>query len=339
MLDIKAVINRVVDGVNLEIPEMEEVFNFIMGGEATPSQIASFITAMRMKGETVDEITGAARIMRKFAAKIKVENPENTIDTCGTGGDRSHTFNISTVSAIIAASCGIPVAKHGNRSVSSSCGSADVLSQLGVNLEINTDKVSECISQAGIGFLFAPMLHSSMQYAIGPRKEIGIRTIFNLLGPLTNPANAQRQVMGVFDSRWVKPLAAVLQNLGSIKVMVVHGSDGLDEITTTDKTFVCELSDNKLKEYEIDPQKYGLSYARHEDLLGGDATRNAEIVTGILSGEKGHKRDIVLLNAAAAVYVSGKAKDLKEGIEIAAAAIDSGKSKKTLDTLIKVSRS
>lgn len=339
MIDIKKILNKVVDNVDLSTKEMEEVFNDIMEGEATQAQIGSFITALRMKGETILEITGAAKIMRKFATKIRLSSKDNVIDTCGTGGDNSHTFNISTAAAIVVAACGVPVAKHGNRSVSSACGSADVLSKLGVNIEIPPEKVEECIEKTNIGFLFAPMLHGAMQYAIGPRRELGIRTIFNILGPLTNPAGAKRQLLGVFDKKWVKPLAATLKNLGSDKVMIVHGFDGLDEITITGKTYVCELSKGELKEYEIDPRDYGLSCAVAEDLKGGGIEDNAKIIQDIFDGQSGAKRDVVLLNSAAALYVADKADGIKEGIEIAAEAIDKGFAKNKLEELVKVSNS
>ncbi len=331
------ILNKVVDGNDLTGSEIEEVFDLIMTGEATPSQIACLITALRMKGETVTEITGAAKIMRKMALKIKVPNPDNVLDTCGTGGDRSHTFNISTATALVLASCGVVVAKHGNRSVSSSCGSADVLRELGVNIDINAAKVSECIEKTGIGFLFAPKLHGAMKYAIGTRREIGIRTIFNILGPLTNPASAKRQLLGVFAKSWVRPLCETLKNLGYIKAMVVHGEDGLDEITTTGKTFVAELSNGKISEYQIDCNIYGLKNASSQELRGGDLSVNAGIINNIFAGELGPKKDIVLLNSGAALYVADKVKDIGEGIEMAREAIDSGKVKDKLNELIKVS--
>ena len=334
---VQEILNKVVEKQNLNENEMESIFSLIMNGETTPSQIASFITALRMKGETVAEITGAAKIMRSSAIKIDAGNPDEIIDTCGTGGDRSHTFNISTASAIVAASCGVKVAKHGNRSVSSSCGSADVLKELGVNIEMKKETVEKCISNTGIGFLFAPSLHPAMKYAIGTRREIGIRTIFNILGPLTNPANAKRQLLGVYDKKWIKPLCETLRNLNSIKALVVHGSDGLDEITTTGKTYTCELSNGNLHEYEINPQEYGISLTTSGDLKGGDAKINAAIINDIFNGKTGPKFDIVVLNAAACLYVADKVNSIKDGIEVAKEAIKSSKALKTLENFIKAS--
>jgi anthranilate phosphoribosyltransferase len=335
----KDILNKVVDGNNLDLKEVEKIFSAIMGGEATPSQIAAFITALRMKGETEEEITGAAKIMRQFATKIDIENPDITLDTCGTGGDLSHTFNISTATSIVVASCGVPVAKHGNRSVSSSCGSADVLLELGVNVDISPEKVSECINKINIGFLFAPKLHGAMKYAIGTRREIGIRTIFNILGPLTNPADAKRQLLGVFDKKWLGPLAATLKNLGSIHALIVHGSDGLDEITTTGKTYFAELKGGKITEGELDPADYGIKLSKLEDLKGSDAKGNADILKRVLSGEKGAKLDILLLNSGAALYVAGKVKGIKEGIDMALDAITSRRALNKLSELVTLSNS
>ncbi len=253
---IKEAISKVVDGENLTEEEAIATMNEIMSGEATPAQIASFITALRLKGETIEEITGCARVMREKATRISTNHPL-VVDTCGTGGDGAHTFNISTTAAFVVAGAGVPVAKHGNRSVSSSCGSADVLKALGVNIEVEPDVVSNCINEIGIGFLFAPLLHGAMKYAIGPRREIGIRTIFNILGPLTNPASAQAQVLGVYDGSLTEPLAQVLNNLGSTRVFVVHGEDGLDEITTTTNTRISELADGVVRTYTLSPTEFG----------------------------------------------------------------------------------
>ncbi len=333
---IKEAISKVVEGNCLTQDEAESAMNEIMNGESTPSQIASFITALRMKGETVDEITGCARVMREKVTRIKT-NADPLVDTCGTGGDSAHTFNISTVSALVASGAGLNIAKHGNRAVSSQSGSADVLKALGVNIEADADRVSRCIDEIGIGFLFAPLLHPAMKYAIGPRREIGIRTIFNILGPLTNPAGAQVQVLGVYDPRLTELVANVLKNLGSKHVFVVHGSDGLDEITITGKTYVTELKNNQLQSYTIEPGDFGISRADKSSLIGGSAEENAKIALAILGGEKGPKRDIVLLNAAAAIVAGGKASDIKEGIKLAEESIDSGRAMQKLDLLRKLS--
>ncbi len=334
---ITKAIHKIIEGNSLSENEMLEAMTVIMEGRATDAQIGSLITALRMKGETVEEITGAARVMRQKATKIKVESGKKVLDTCGTGGDQSHTFNISTLSAIIAAAGGVAVAKHGNRSVSSSCGSADVLKELGVNVEAGKGVVEQCIRDCNLGFLFAPALHGAMKYAIGPRKEIAARTIFNCLGPLTNPAGASYQLIGVYAQDLVEPIANVLLKLGSERTMVVHGLDGLDEITTTDKTFVAELKDAVVATYQIDPKDYGIEYASINDLKGGDVKENADIIKRILSGDKGAKRDIVLLNAGSALYVAGESSSISKGIKKAAEIIDSGMGTKTLDKLIAIS--
>ncbi len=288
----------------------------IMQGEATDAQIAAYITALRMKGETVEEITGSARVMREKAVPIKLD-ARYQVDTCGTGGDMAHTFNISTTAAFVVAAAGVTVAKHGNRSVSSKSGSADVLQALGVNIEIPSHRAEECIKDIGIGFLFAPMMHLAMKYAIGPRREIGIRTIFNVLGPLTNPAKVTAQVMGVYAADLTTLLARALGNLGTTHAFVVHGMDGLDEITITDRTKVSEFRDGKVEDYFIHPSDFGLATGKAEDLKGGDAKENAAITMDVLKGQKGPRRDIVLLNAAAALAAAGRATDLKEGITLA----------------------
>jgi anthranilate phosphoribosyltransferase len=302
-----------------------------------------------MKGETVDEITGAARVMRDRATRIRVGNHvldidrdeinldlESILDTCGTGGSGTNTFNVSTTVAFVVSACGVKVAKHGNRSVSSSCGSADVLEALGVNLEISPEAVQKCISAIGIGFLFAPALHGAMKYAAGPRKEIGIRTIFNILGPLTNPAGADCQVLGVYREDLTEKLAHVLKNLGCRRGFVVHGMDGIDEITLTAPTSIAEVTPHGVSLSVIRPEEFGFTSCTMQDLHGGNATENAEIVRTILEGGKGPKRDIVLLNASFALVAAGKAIDPKEGIKIAAEAIDSGRAIKQLDKLIKI---
>ncbi len=329
---IKEAIAKVVAGTSLTEAEAEAVMREIMQGEATDAQIACYITALRMKGETVEEITGSARVMREKAVPVKLD-AEYQVDTCGTGGDLAHTFNISTTVAFVVAGAGVTVAKHGNRSVSSKSGSADVLQALGVNIEIPSAKVEDCLREAGIGFMFAPMMHLAMKFAIGPRREIAIRTIFNLLGPLTNPAGVRSQIMGVYSADLTGMLAQALGNLGARHAYVVHGMDGLDEITITDRTKVSEYRDGKVKDFFIHPSDFGLPVGKAGDLKGGDAGENAEITIGILKGQKGPRRDIVLLNAAVGLAASGKAKDFNEGIRLAAESLDSGAALKKLGAL------
>jgi len=335
---IKEAIDKAVRKINLTESEMMGAMEEIMEGQATPAQIGALITALRMKGETVDEVTGAARIMRQKATRVNA-CATTIVDTCGTGGDRSNTFNISTTTALVVAAAGIIVAKHGNRAVSSGCGSADVLEALGVNVSANQDIVEECIQQIGIGFLFAPKLHGAMKYAIGPRREIGIRTIFNMLGPLTNPAGATAQLLGVYDPQLTEMFAGVLKNMGTKKAYVVHGSDGLDEATVCGTTRVAELSDGIIKTYNINPGDYfGKTYSL-EDIRGGEPAVNAQIVRDVLSGKKGAGRDVVLLNCALAIMAGDKAKDIKEGIKIAADCIDGGAAVKKLQQLVELSNS
>ncbi|MDH3976676.1 MAG: anthranilate phosphoribosyltransferase [Deltaproteobacteria bacterium] len=333
---IQEAISKVVGGTNLSEEEMVKVMTQIMTGGASDAQIGSFITALRMKGETIEEITGAARVMREKALHIEA-GEGRIVDTCGTGGDSLGSFNISTTAAFIAAGAGIKVAKHGNRSVSSKSGSADVLRSLGINVEAEVSRVEECIQQVGIGFLFAPLLHGAMKYAIGPRREIAIRTIFNILGPLTNPAKADSQVMGVYDENLTDNLANVLAKLGSKHAMVVHGMDGLDEITLTTVTKVSEVKEGNVKTFNFIPEDYNLERCSMEDLKGGDSEANAGITLGILNGEKGPKRDIAIVNAAAAIVAGGGAKDIKEGLTIAAESIDSGAAMEKLEGLKEVS--
>jgi anthranilate phosphoribosyltransferase len=306
----------------------------IMEGKATDAQIGAFLTALRIKGETVEEIAGAVRIMREKAFKINA--PENVVDTCGTGGDMSGTFNISTTTAIVVAACGIPVAKHGNRSVSSQSGSADVLEALGVNIELPPEKVEKCLKETNFGFLFAPLFHPAMKFAIGPRREIGIRTIFNILGPLTNPANAKRQILGVFSSKLTAPLAEVLGSLGAVDAMVVHGEDGLDEITICDGTRVSRFKDGRVESFFISPEDFGFKRADRTNLIGGGKKENAEITLSILNGEISPRRDIVLMNSAAAIVVAGLTEDLKTARQIAEDAIDSKKAIKKLQEIRKI---
>jgi anthranilate phosphoribosyltransferase len=343
---IKKAIARVVERESLSETEMIDVMDQIMSGEATSAQIASFITALRMKGETVAEITGAARVMRDKVTRIRVGrnvldidrddiniDQETILDVVGTGGCGTNTFNISTTVAFVVSACGVRVAKHGNRAVSSSCGSADVLEALGVNLDVTPETVERCINEIGIGFLFAPALHGAMKYAIGPRKEIGIRTIFNILGPLTNPAGAECQLLGVYSDELVERIANVLRNLGCRRGFVVHGLDGMDEITLTTETRIAEVSQAGVIVKTFSPEDLGFYRCGIEDLRGGDAAGNAAIVRTILAGESGPKREIVLLNAAFSLVAAGRTADLKEGLAMAAEAIDSGRAMKQLEKL------
>jgi len=332
---IKEAIKLSVEGKDLSEKQMAGAMRDIMEGKSTDAQIGAFLTALRMKGETVEEITGAAKVMREKVTRVKA--PAYTVDTCGTGGDMSHTFNISTTAALIVAACGVPVAKHGNRSVSSSCGSADVLEALGIKIDLEPHKVEQCLEETGFGFMFAPLFHPAMKFAIGPRKEMGIRTVFNILGPLTNPAGAERQVLGVFSDTLTEPMAKVLGNLGVTHAFVVHGEDGLDEITNTDRTRVTELKNGNIATYFISPEDFGFKKAEHRDLTGGNARENAAIVTEILNGHIGPKRDIVLMNAAAALVTGEKAKNFNEAVTLAAKAIDSGIALKKLEEVKKVS--
>jgi len=335
---IKDSIAKAIRGEDLSEADAKDAMDAIMSGDATGAQIGGFLVAMRMKGETVDEIAGCARTMREKATRVKAPN-RHLVDTCGTGGDSSGTFNISTVSAFVVAGAGATVAKHGNRAASSKCGSADVLKELGVNIEAPVDVVERCLDQVGIGFLYAPLLHGAMKYAIGPRRELGQRTIFNCLGPLTNPAGARRQVMGVFAEELVEPLAAVLGRLGAERAMVVRGRDGLDEITVTDETFVAEWDGNSVKTYTIKPEDFGLGRCAPSDLLGGELADNAAIALEVLSGGAGPRRDIVVLNAAAAIAAAGLADDIGAGVPLAAQSIDSGAAKEKLERLREVSAS
>ncbi len=327
-------IAKVAEGQSLTADEAAEAFAIMMSGEASAAQMGAFLMGLRVRGETVEEITGAAQAMRAKATTVKA--PEGAVDTCGTGGDAKGTYNISTCAAFLVAGAGVPVAKHGNKSVSSKSGSADVLAVLGVNLDVGPQFVSKAIEEAGVGFMFAPKHHSAMRH-VGPvRAELGMRTIFNLLGPLANPAGAKHQVIGVFSRDWIVPLAQVLSNLGSSHVWVVHGSDGLDELTTTGPTFVAELKDGSVTTFEVTPGDAELAQARPEDLTGGDAEENAKAIDAVLSGKPSAFRDIVVLNAAAALIVAGKAEGLLQGAKLAAEAIDSGAARKSLDDLVAI---
>jgi len=325
-------LRKVVERQDLTREEAAAVMQEIMSGGASDAQIAAFLVALRMKGETVEELTGFATVMREKVARVETKaraaltgtDREALVDTCGTGGDASHTFNISTATAFVVAGAGLPVAKHGNRSVSSLCGSADVVEALGINLELPPEVVGQCIDEVGIGFLYAPLLHKAMKYVMPARREIKIRTVFNVLGPLTNPAGAAAQVMGVYDGTLTETLAAVLRELGSRRAFVVHGFDGLDEISNTGETKVSELREGKVTTYVITPEDFGIRRASLADLRGGDARENASIIKRILQGEKGPRRDVVLLNAAAGLVAGGKAEGLGEGLELAREAIDCG---------------
>jgi anthranilate phosphoribosyltransferase len=330
--DMKAILARIADGARLSQDEAGTAFEIIMSGNATPIQLGAFLMALRLRGETVDEITGAALVMRSKARTIHA--PPDTIDTVGTGGDNAGTFNISTAAALVVAACGVPVAKHGNRAASSKCGAADVLAELGVNLDADMDQIATALTEAGMCFLWAPRHHDAMRNVRSARTELGTRTIFNLLGPLTNPAGAAYQLVGVYDRKWIEPLAHVLKRLGTKAAWVVHGADGLDEVTTTGVTYVAQLRDAQVTTFEVTPADAGLPRARPEDLRGGDAATNAKALRELLTGAKGAYRDIVLLNSAATLLVAGKVNDLKAGVSRAGAAIDNGEAKRVLTRLV-----
>jgi anthranilate phosphoribosyltransferase len=334
MTDFKQLIAKAADGISLTQEEAEAAFDVMMSGEATPSQIGGFLMALRVRGETVDEISGAVQSMR--SRMLKVNAPDDAMDIVGTGGDASGSYNISTCTAIVVAGCGVPIAKHGNRALSSKSGAADTLMALGINLELDPADISKCISEAGLGFMFAPAHHAAMRYVGPSRVELGTRTIFNLLGPLSNPAGVKRQLVGVFSPEWVEPLAHVLKQLGSTSIWVVHG-DGLDEMTVCGATNVAELKDGKIKTFTVSPQDAGLDTYPIEELKGGDADYNAAALREVLAGKAGAYRDVVLLNAAASLQVAGIAGDLKEGVVLAATSIDTGKASEVLEKLIATS--
>ena len=336
-MDIREAIQTVVAGAHLSEAQAAAVAAEIMRGQATSAQIAALLVALRVKGETVDEISGFARAMRAGATAAPARS-DDLVDTCGTGGDGARTFNISTVAALVAAGAGCKVAKHGNRSVSSRCGSADVLAALGVDIEMSPERAARCIDEIGVGFLFAPQYHPGARHAAGPRREIGVRTIFNMLGPLLNPAGAQRQVMGVYGVGLTEPIARVLGRLGSRHSLVVCGEDGLDEITLSGRTFVAELRDGTVRSFTLTPQELGLAPAPTAALRGGDAAENARIAREVLAGARGPCRDAVLANAGAAIYVAGRADDVAEGVRRAAEAIDRGRAHSVLDALVQRSR-
>ena len=335
MDEFKALIGKVATGAALTREEAAHAFDRMMSGEATPSQMGGLLMALRIRGETVDEITGAVTTMR--SKMLPVQAPDGAIDIVGTGGDASGSYNISTCAAFIVAGCGVPVAKHGNRALSSRSGAADVLAALGVRIDLTPEEISRCVNEAGIGFMFAPAHHPAMKHVGPTRVELGTRTIFNLLGPLSNPAGVKRQMVGVFSRQWVEPLAHVLKNLGSERALVVHGSDGLDEITTAGPTTIASLENGTVRLFELTPEEVGLTRARPEDLRGGDAQANAEALAAVLKGEKGPYRDVAMINAAAGLIVANKAADFREGLALAKRSIDSGEAEGALQRLIAIS--
>jgi len=333
---IKEAIGLLVAGKSLTTAQAALATEEMMRGEATPAQIGSFLTALRVKGETVDEITGMARTMRANAIPVVTEG--NTVDTCGTGGDGTHTFNISTAAALIAAGAGLKIAKHGNRAASSRCGSADVLEALGVKIDLNAAQVAACLQEVGIGFMFAPAFHPATKHAAGPRRELGIRTVFNILGPLTNPAGASAQLLGVADESLLEIMAAVLNKLGSRHVLVVHGQDGMDEMTVTGETRVCELREGRISRYTVTPEDCGLPRTSMKSLLGGTAEENAVQVRRLLAGAAGPQTDAALLNAGAALFAGDMAGSLRQGIDMAREAIGSGRAAGKLERLAEMSQ-
>jgi len=335
MNTFKDFIARVADGHDLTEDEAREAFDVILSGSATPSQLGGFLMALRVRGESIAEVTAAVSTMRD--KMVPVDAPEGAIDIVGTGGDNSGSYNISTCTAIVTAACGVPVAKHGNRSLSSKSGAAEALAELGVNIDATPETISECIHKVGIGFMFAPLHHAAMKHVGPTRMELGTRTIFNLLGPLSNPARVKRQMAGVFARKWVEPLAHALKELGSEKAWVVHGSDGMDEITTTGPTYVCELKDGGFTSFEISPADVGLSVSKPEDLKGGLPSENAKALREVLAGARNAYRDIVLFNSAASLLVSDKVDNLKAGVETAESALDSGAAADTLEKLVAMS--
>ncbi|NBN77754.1 anthranilate phosphoribosyltransferase [Microvirga tunisiensis] len=335
MSNFKAFIARIAEGDALSRDEARAAFDIILSGAATPSQLGGFLMGLRLRGETVDEVTGAVASMR--ARMLPVAAPADAIDIVGTGGDATGSYNISTCAALVVAGCGVKVAKHGNRSLSSKSGSSEALAQLGVNIDIGPERISACVNEAGIGFMFAPLHHAAMKHVGPTRIELGTRTIFNLLGPLSNPAGVKRQMTGVFDGRWVEPIAHVLKNLGSEHVWIVHGSDGMDEITTTGPTEVAELKDGVVRTFTITPADAGLPTARFEDLKGGTPEENAAALRAVLAGAKNPYRDVVLINAAASLIVAGKVATLPEGVALATRSLDSGDALDRLERLVAVS--
>ena len=320
---IKDAIKKLSQRKDLTPLEMQETIAEILSGSSDTADIVAFLTSLNDKGETVEELTAAVEAMLKYVQPVIVNRP-NILDTCGTGGDKKGTFNISTITAFVAAGAGVTVAKHGNRSVSSKCGSADILEALGVNINMDKDRIKKCLEKIGIAFLFAPNLHPAMKHVMPARKQIGKRTMFNMLGPLINPARATNQLIGVYSAEWTKILAHVLYNLGTLHVLVVHGQDGLDEVTTTDRTIISEVNAGKFSDYEIVPEDFGFRRARLEDLICSDISENLGIAMDVLKGKKGYHRDIVLLNSGCAIYAGNKADSIKKGIDLAVESIDSG---------------
>ena len=332
-MDMQSAIKAVTENKDLSTEEMTSVMRLIMTGEATPAQVGGFLIGLRMKGETVEEVAAAASVMRELSTRVVVDK-NRLVDTCGTGGDASGSFNISTASAFVVAAAGARVAKHGNRSVSSKSGSADVLEAAGVNLELSPEQVATCVNEIGVGFMFAPMHHSAMKHAIGPRREMAVRTIFNVLGPLTNPAGAPNQVLGVFSKNWVEPLARVLKQLGSEHVLVVHADDGLDEISIGAATHIAELKDGEVFTYTVQPEDFGMQRANLSALRADNAEHSLQIIKSVLANEAGPARDIVCLNAGAAIYAAGLAESLAAGVDRAKEVIASGEAAAKLDQLI-----
>ncbi len=337
-MDIKTAIAQAVDAQDISMDDMGQVMQQIMTGKATPAQIAALLVALRMKGETVAELTASARVMRDLVTPVHIKG-QHIVDIAGTGGDGLHTFNVSTTSCFVVSAAGAIVAKHGNRSVSSTSGSADILEAAGINLTISSAQVEQCINDLGIGFMFAPLHHNAMRHAIGPRKEMAIRTLFNLLGPLTNPAGAPNQLLGVFAKQWLEPLAQVLNNLGSEHVMVVHSADGMDEISMAGETFVCELHHGEIKQYRISPEQFGLSRSSIDDIMVNSAQESLLMMQNVLDNQAGAARDIVTLNSGAAIYCAGLADTLAAGIEKAKVIIASGAAKEKLVQLAQLTQS
>ena len=338
-MNINQAIKAVIEKKHLNESDMHDVMNSIMTGQTTDAQIGAFLVGLSMKGETIEEITASAKVMRSLATPVEIKSNKYLVDTCGTGGDGLGLFNISTASAFVVAAAGGKVAKHGNRSISSKSGSADVLESAGVNLNLSPSLISECIAQIGVGFMFAPAHHSAMKHAIGPRKELAVRTIFNVLGPLTNPAKAPNQVMGVYDKNLVEPIANVLKELGSRHVMVVHSDDGLDEFSIADKTYVAELKDGVVSTYSVHPEDFGLTLGDLKDIRADNADASLALITEAFSGRNGTAKNIISLNAGAAIYVSGLTTSLQSGIDRANQVLSDGSSQKKLDEYIKISNS
>ncbi len=338
-MNINQAIKAVIEKKNLNESDMLDVMNSIMTGQTTDAQIGAFLVGLSMKGETIEEITASAKVMRSLATPVEIKSNKYLVDTCGTGGDGLGLFNISTASAFVVAAAGGKVAKHGNRSISSKSGSADVLESAGVNLNLSPSLISECIAQIGVGFMFAPAHHSAMKHAIGPRKELAVRTIFNVLGPLTNPAKAPNQVMGVYDKNLIEPIANVLKELGSRHVMVVHSDDGLDEFSIADKTYVAELKDGNISTYSVRPEDFGLTLGDLKDIRADNADASLALITEAFSGGNGTAKNIISLNAGAAIYVSGLTTSLQSGIDRANQVLSDGSSQKKLDEYIKISNS